>query len=173
RPPEQIRPIVESTVCRDPQRPERFDLLAVASLLRALEGSPYRHLFDWVGLKEVAASIEADVDRLMPLLSLPDATTQRRTYLIRELCLLQGPNRNRMLALLAQAVPGDQLDFLDPLDGANACSVLAHLLELESSPPPAGTSQAFSEKKVERLAKVLARKIAAGQGAALLSNWHG
>lgn len=171
RPPEQIRPLVESPICRDPQRPERFDLLAVAGLLRAVEGSPYRCLLDWVGAREVAAAVEADVERLLPLLSMPDVTTQGRTYLVRELCLLQGPNRNRMLALLAQAVPGDQLDFLDPLDGANACAVFAHLLELEATPPPPGKSRPFSEAKIERLAKLLARKVAAGQVPRFLAAW--
>ncbi len=178
-PAEQLRPLVEGEVCRRDEQTrgapalggEQIDLWAAAAVLHAAEGSPCQLLLDWLGVRQVVAAFQADLARAMPLLALPHPSPRARTYLIRELCLLQGPQRNRLLALLAQAAPADQLDFLGPLDGSNACAVLSGLLDLEAEPPPPGKSRPFSENKIERLAQVLARKIAAGQVPRFLEAW--
>jgi hypothetical protein len=176
-PADPLRSLVEGEVCQVAEQSEQLDLWAAAALLHAVDGSPCQTLLDWLGLQRVITAFQADLERGMPLLALPDPSPRARTYLIRELCLRASPgltpgeNRNRMLALLAQAAPADQLDFLDSLDGSNACGVLAALLDLEADPPPPGKSRPLSDNKVDRLARLLARKVAAGQVGRFLDVW--
>jgi hypothetical protein len=170
-PLDQLRPLVEGELCQVPGQPDQVDLWAAAAVLHAGEASPCQCLLDWLGLNKLIAAFQADMPRAAALLALPDPAPRARTYLIRELCLLHGPQRNRMLALLAQATPADQIDFLDPLDGSNACAVFAALLDLEAGPPPPGKSRPFSDNKIVRLAQMLARKIAAGQVSRFLGVW--
>jgi hypothetical protein len=167
-----IEPLVKSELCQEgvPGQPVRFDLRAVGALLHALDGAPYQCLAQWVPLAEIAAAFQSAPQRAMPLLSVPDPSTRGRILLLRELCRLQGPQRFRMLALIAQAVPGDVLDVLDHLDGAGACGVVEHLLELEAGPAVANV-RPLSENKVRRLAILLAGKIAAGQVERFLRVW--
>jgi hypothetical protein len=165
--PEVIRPLVQSEVCRTPAG---LDLWAVGAVLHAVESHPYQNLLAWVPLREIAPVFQADLERAMPLLSVPDTSKMGRTFLLRELCLLQGAHRFRMLALVAQAVDSAALGVLDTLDGAGACRLLEELLALEAGPLVAGL-RPFTENKVLRLSTLLAKKIAAGQVERFFGAW--
>lgn len=155
-----VRPLIAAEVCWKDNVP---DLYAMGALLHALERHPYQHLVEWVGLPAIAASFHADTERSLPLLGVPDNSPLGRTFLIRELCLFQGPLRYHLMALLIDAVPGDALDFLDSLDGLAACQLLVELLK--------PVRRSYTENKTTRLVELLARKIAAGQVARFLQVW--
>jgi hypothetical protein len=181
RPPEEVRLILGDDLCwaGETGGARRLDLWAVGGVLRLLQANPYQYLIEWVGLDAVLAACREDLERAVPFLALPDGSARGRRYLIRELCFQQGGPRGRVLALLARAVASDALDFLDPLDPVNACHVLEQLLQLEAEPDESAKHEGrtprrgFSENKTRCLARILARKLAAGQVPGFLRLWLG
>src|SRR5262249_16937366 len=151
RPPEVLRPLVEGDVCwtapaGHPGR--RLDLWAVGGVLHAAEAHPYALLLDWVGWPAVREAFDPDPQRARGFLAVPDGARGGGTFLIRELAFRRAGGLPRLLARLAVESAGDGLGFLDWLDGAAACAVLAELLTLE-----AGPRRRFSESKTRRLAE--------------------
>jgi hypothetical protein len=173
RPSDAVRPLLAGDVCwaEGQGGTHRLDLWAVGGVLHLLESNPYQHLLEWVGVRPIQEAFHADVGRAAPFLALPDASARGRRYLIRELALQPGAHRGRVLALIAQFIPSDGLDFLDSLDGQGACLVLDHLLDLEFAPAGPTAARPFSDNKARHLARHLAPKIAAGQVPRFLNVW--
>jgi hypothetical protein len=163
-PPDTVRQWLDADVCRHSSG--RLDLWAAGGFLRLLAGNPFEQLFQWFPLETIVAAFRADLDRAVAVLSLADRSSRARNYLIRALLAEPRPERGRLLALVARAVPADGLDFLDPLDGPGACDLLEHLLWLTA--PPA---RPLGENKIRRLADLLAGKIQGGQIGPFLLLW--
>jgi hypothetical protein len=162
-PSSRIQPILTLRLLRHPDLglPDPWSLGAV---LHAVEDDPYA-LLACFRPEDLATALRFDFARGVHLLRVPERGGQGRKAFVEMLTQSMGVNAPDLLALLAAAVPADQLGFLDSMTPEGMLDLFRALLAYEASVKPLG------ERKVTRLAGRLARALAPGLVGRFLSAW--